>query len=152
LQKNIENACMKARRYQLAAKGAILFLKTQDFRSTGVEITFSRPSAIPNDIIQASASAFKRLFGTGREYRATGVVLLGLEADEMLQLDIFGQGLKVAKLKKLYEGVDKMQNRYGKHTLYLGSSHLANEFSQHLGERGDIPTRHRTLLKGETPR
>jgi hypothetical protein len=47
--------------------------------------------------------------------------------------------------KKLYENVDKIRNRYGKHTLYLDSGHLANEFSQHLGERGDIPTQQHTL-------
>lgn len=31
LSKNIENACMKARRYKLAAKSAVIFLRSQDF-------------------------------------------------------------------------------------------------------------------------
>ena len=124
LSKNIENACMKARRYNLAAKGAILFLKTQDFRGTGVEIKFSRRSAIPNEIVKAAAPALKRLLEPGREYRATGVVLVGLEADGMLQLDLFREGLRVEKLKKLYQGVDTLRQRYGKHTLYLGSSKI----------------------------
>src|SRR5450759_2219061 len=31
-------------------------------------------------------------------------------------------------------------------------SFLANKFGQHLGERGDIPKRKETLLKGETTR
>jgi len=152
LSKNIENACMKARRYNLAAKGAILFLKTQDFRATGVEIKFSRRSAIPNEIIKAAVPALRRLLEPGRQYRATGVVLLGLETDEMLQLDLFREGLRVEKLKKLYASVDRIRNRYGKHTLYLGSSFLANQFAQHLGERGDVPVRRESLLKGETPR
>jgi len=152
LSKNIENACMKARRYNLAAKGAILFVKTQDFRASGVEIKFSRRSAIPNEIIKAAALPFKRLLEPGQQYRATGVVLLGLECDDMLQLDLFREGLRVEKLKKLYASVDKIRNRYGKHTLYLGSSFLANQFAQHLGERGDVPVRRESLLKGETPR
>ena len=29
---------------------------------------------------------------------------------------------------------------------------IANRFEQHLGERGDIPERRTTLLKGETTR
>ncbi len=37
-------------------------------------------------------------------------------------------------------------------TLYLGASHLANRFARHLGERGDIPRRKESLLKGETAR
>ncbi len=32
------------------------------------------------------------------------------------------------------------------------TSFLANQFAQHLGERGDMPARRVTLLKGETPR
>ena len=35
LSKNIENACIKARRYQLAAAGIIIFLRQQDFRDHG---------------------------------------------------------------------------------------------------------------------
>jgi DNA polymerase-4/DNA polymerase V len=33
-----ENACAKARRYDLAAKSAIVFVRTQDYRSMGIEI------------------------------------------------------------------------------------------------------------------
>src|SRR5207247_328358 len=32
LAKNIENACMKARKYKLAARRVVIFLRTQDFR------------------------------------------------------------------------------------------------------------------------
>ena len=45
-----------------------------------------------------------------------------------------------------------MRAKYGKHTLYLGASHQANRFAQHLGERGDIPKRKGALLKGESAR
>ena len=55
-------------------------------------------------------------------------------------------------MRRLYESVDEVRRRYGKHALYLGSSFLANRFEQHLGERGDIPERRTTLLKGETTR
>lgn len=48
--------------------------------------------------------------------------------------------------------MDEVRRKYGKHTLYLGSSFLANAFGQHLGERGDIPKRKETLFKGETKR
>ena len=48
----------------------------------------------------------------GHQYRATGVVLLGLETDERLQLDLFREGLKVEKLKKVYASVDKIRDRY----------------------------------------
>src|SRR3970282_2391168 len=36
LSKNLQNACIKARRHKLAASGLILFLRLQDCRETGV--------------------------------------------------------------------------------------------------------------------
>ena len=150
--KNIENATMKARRYKLAAKGVAIFIKTQDFRSAGIEIRFSRRTALPNEIIRAVTPAFDKLFNPNFEYRQTGVTLLDLEDDSTVQLDLFCAALNVEKMRQLYASVDELRRKYGKHTLYLGSSHLANAFAQHLGERGDIPKRKDTLLKGETKR
>src|SRR5207249_3703798 len=36
LGKNIENACIKARKYKLAAQRVVIFLRTQQFRDTGL--------------------------------------------------------------------------------------------------------------------
>jgi DNA polymerase-4/DNA polymerase V len=62
LSKNIENACIKARKYQLAAKGALILLKTQAFRVQWVEVRFSRATAFPREIVRAIAPAFAHLF------------------------------------------------------------------------------------------
>jgi hypothetical protein len=85
-------------------------------------------------------------------YRSTGVVLINLEDDSVAQLDLFGAALRTIEMKKLFVGVDKMRAKYGKHTLYLGSSHLAQSSAQHAADRGDEPLRKRVLLKGETKR
>ena len=68
------------------------------------------------------------------------------------QLDLFGSVLKSDGLKKVFESVDAISARYGKHAVFLGSSFQAMAFGTHLGERGDMPTRVRELFKGETPR
>jgi len=152
LSKNIENACMKVRRYSLAARSVIIFLKTQDFRYVGTELKFVRRTALPNEIIQALTPAFDELFSPGTPYRATGVVLGKLEEDTVVQLDLFGGTLQTIKLKRLFAAVDHIRERSGKHTLFLGSSFLAHRAAQHAGERGDNPQRKTTLLKGETAR
>ncbi len=143
---------MKARRYKLAAKGAVIFIKTQDFRSAGMEVRLSRPTAFPNDILLAIRPAFDGLFNPALSYRQTGVVLVGLEEDLTVQLDLFGAVLRAERMRRLYGSVDEVRRKYGKHAVHLGSSFLANQFAQHLGERGDIPKRKETLLKGETAR
>jgi hypothetical protein len=152
LSKNIENATMKARRYNLAPRGVIIYLRSQDFNSVGLEVKLSRRTAIPNELIEAIRPEFRQVFQTGTLYRSTGVVLANLEDDSVVQLDLFGAALRTIEMKKLFLGVDKMRAKYGKHTLYLGSSHLAQSSAQHSADRGDEPLRERVLLKGETKR
>ena len=70
----------------------------------------------------------------------------------MMQLDLFGETLRAEKFSRVYQAVDHMREKYGKHTVFLGSSFLAHKFGQQLGERGDEPQRKRQLFKGETKR
>ncbi|RJQ42685.1 MAG: DNA polymerase IV [Gaiellales bacterium] len=152
LAKNVENATMKARRYHLAAGRAILFLKTQDFRGAAAEVRFSRATAFPHEVIAAMEPAFDRLFRPSKLYRSTGVVLFKMEDDTIIQPDLFGVTARIERISKAYEAVDAVRRKYGKHTVFLGSSFAAHHFGQHLGERGDAPERKDDLFKGETPR
>ena len=64
LAKNIENGCMKVRRYQLVAGSAMCFLRTQDFRDVGLEVRFSRPTAFSHEVIHALRPLFDDLFSS----------------------------------------------------------------------------------------
>lgn len=152
LSKNVENATMKARRYNLAAERAVCFLKTQDFRGAGAEVRFSRPTAFPHQVLAAMEPAFERLFDPGKLYRSTGVVLFKLSEDVIHQPDLFGVTAEIEKVGRVYEAVDGVRMKYGKHTIFLGSSFRAHKFGQHLGDRGDVPERKDDLFKGETAR
>lgn len=152
LSKNVENACMKARCYKLEARRLYVFLKTQDFTYLGAEIKLNRASAFPNEIIGVMRSVFDELFNPQYEYRATGVCLYKLSAQGNLQMDLFGETLRIDKMRKIFESVDTIRKKYGKHTVCLGSSFLANAASQHANERGDQSERSKSLLPGETKR
>lgn len=152
LQTLIIDDSIKARKYKLAAKGAFVFLKTQQFRYHDMDVRFSRTTPFPQEIIKAIAPAFAQLFRPGEEYRATGVVLLKLEEDDMVQLDLLGETVQAEKFSRVYQAVDHMREQYGKRTVFLGSSFLAHKFGQQLGERGDEPLRKTLLFKGKTKR
>ena len=152
LSKNLENACMKARRYRLEAGRLYFFLKTQDFNYQGAEIRLNRPSAFPNEILGVIRTVFDDIFDPALEYRATGICLYKLAVPGNMQLDLFGEVLRIEKFRRIFESVDIIRKRYGKHAVFLGSSHLANKFSAHLDERGDLPERNKMLLPGETER
>lgn len=152
VSKNIENACIRLRRYKLAATRGVFFLKKQNFRYQGIELRFSRSTAIPSDLVGLLAGYFDQIFEANCFYRATGVILYKFEEEKPLQLDFFGQALKAQERKILYQGIDELNAKFGKHTVFLGSSFWANHFNQHLGERGDLPARKEFLIKGETRR
>jgi DNA polymerase-4 len=152
LAKNVENACIKARKYKLATQRVVIFLRTQQFRDTGLEVELSGPTQFPNDILRAVTPAFEELFSPRTLYRATGVILLKLTEAYYSQLDLFGEAIRMQRLSHLYESVDALREKYGKHTVFLGASFLAHKSAQHDGERGHVPDRQRQLLPGETAR
>lgn len=152
LSKNIENACIKARRHRLAARDIVFFLKTQDFRCRGLELKLSRATSLPGEITEALASCFDEVYRAGTLYRATGIVLMHLEDASQLQHDLFGSSVRAQKLRAIYEAVDKLRERHGKHTVFLGSSFAAITAPGHRGQRGTPASRKGALLKGETTR
>lgn len=56
--KNLENACIKARRHKLSATRLIIFLRRQDFRDSGIEIKLNSPTPYPSDLFNALKEGF----------------------------------------------------------------------------------------------
>ena len=152
LSKNLENACIKARRYNLAATKLILFLRNQDFSHDGLEITLTRPTAYPVELFSPLREGFSRVFKQSVLYRSTGVVLAGLMPETQVQYTLFDDTIKIQKMGKIYNAVDELSGKFGKHTIQHGSSLPTKIQSQHEGERGDVPVRKNDLFKGENKR
>lgn len=151
LSKNVENACIKARRWNLASPHVFFFLKTQDFKYHGFEIKLPYATNIPQDILREISRFFPEVFKKGGLYRASGITLTRLSQGGE-QLDLFGKVQESEAKRLVFESVDEISERYGKHAVFLGSSFQAMKFGAHLGARGDLPERTRDLFKGETKR
>jgi DNA polymerase-4/DNA polymerase V len=152
LSKNIENACIKARRWDLATKEIFFFLKTQDFEYCGCEVKLAHPSAIPQEILAAVSRYFPQVFRSGVDYRATGITLMKLSDARVVQLDLFGSVQKSEGLKRVFASVDEMSARYGKHIVFLASSLKTMERRIRDGERGGPSTATGARFRGETMR
>jgi DNA polymerase-4/DNA polymerase V len=152
LSKNLENACIKARRYKLAAARLILFLRKQDFTSSGVEIRLSRPTAYPVEMFDSLREGFGQVYEPRALYRQTGVVLGGLAAEAGTQYSLFDDTAKIEKMARIYACVDELSRKYGKHAVQHGASLPAKLQAQHEGERGDVPMRKGNLFQGENKR
>ena len=152
LSKNIENACIKARRWNLASPAVFFFLKTQDFKYHGCEVKLPHSTAAPQDILAAAQEYFPKVYRRGMLYRATGITLLKLHDAGAGQLDLFGGAKKTEGLLRVFKSIDELSERYGKHVVFLGSSFHAMTHTAHAGERGEAPRRVQNLFKGETAR
>ena len=150
LMRNMESACIKARRYSLAPNKIVVFLKKNDFNTVGSEAKLSRPCALPLEFSCVIHNLFDSCYCPKDIYRATGVVLLDLEPDTNIQYSLFDDPLQVEKIRSLYGVADELGRKFGKHTLHLGSSHPIDKMGK--GRRGTATTREQTQLKGETLR
>ena len=152
LARNLENACIKARRHNLAAQRLSLFLRQQDFRDNGCEIKLDRPASYPAELFKALHEGFSRLYRPGTPYRQTTVVLAGLVAESACQYTLFDDPVRMEKMSRLYHAVDSLSARFGKHTVQHGASLPTRQHTQHAGDRGDLPHRRKDLIRGETAR
>jgi len=152
LSKNIENACIKARRHNLVTKEIFFFLKTQDFSYTGFDIKLSHGVSVPQEIIKAVGDVFDTVYKVNTLYRASGIVLGKLEENITVQQDLFGTSVSIENTKVIYDFLDKLSKKFGKHVVFLGSSFTAMTTKTHAGERSDNTERSKDLFRGETKR
>jgi hypothetical protein len=54
---------------------------------------------------------------------------------------LLGALIQIEKTPRLYQRVDWIETKYGKHTLFLGSSFYAHANAQRESEQGMLPER-----------
>lgn len=152
LSKNIENACIKLRRHNLYTKEIAFFLKTQDFRYHGLELKLGEEVSVPQEILNAVREYFDKVFKKNTLYRATGITLMKLTHEKGTTMDLFGHSNDLAKISRIYEAIDFIDLKYGKHSVFLGSSFKAMTQNQYVGDRNTQSERRMQILKGENKR
>lgn len=153
LCKNIENACRKARRYGLVSAHFSFSLKTQNFIHYGHELKLEYATNDPMTFIKYVEPLFSDIFSENLSYRTTAFSLHGL-SENPGQLDLFGNRIVEDKRIELYNVLDDVTAKYGKHTVRLGASEYAVKNGDHAGNRGEPAWRKKpeNWLPGETAR
>jgi DNA polymerase-4/DNA polymerase V len=150
LVRNLESAFIKLRRHKLRAGAISIFLRDGEFRTSGAEALLTRSTSSTLEAMGAAAGLFERVFREGIAYRLTGIVLSKLEADGAVQYSLFDDVSGVRSLKQIDGVFDGVNDRYGKHSLHLGTSLWLRKYRRHVSARGDLPERKTDLLRGET--
>ena len=83
------------------------FLRTQDFRHTGYELVLSRPTNVPSVIVPLINAHLDTIYRP-EVHRLTGVVLSHLRGEGDTQLDLFGEALRAEQVRRIYDGIDRL--------------------------------------------
>ena len=92
---------------------------------------------------------FNKIYKSNVLYRATGVILSKLANEGHDERTLFDDILRIEKLKSLSEVTDKLNNKFGKHTLHLGSTEFLKTRDSNSHPRANVSERKIDLLKGE---
>lgn len=152
LSQNIENACAKLRRFCLVTPEIYFFLKTQDFTYSGMEIQLPCAVSVPEEIISLVHIHFHTVYKENTLYRATGVTLRRLGENSLIQMNLFDSPLQTKKHDSIHACIDILSHRFGKHTVFLGSSLKAtkNPRTRLLDLGKNTIVQKEILFKGET--
>jgi hypothetical protein len=119
----------------------VAFLKRNDFSYTGREIKLNRPSVYPMELSPELHHIFVEIYRSQDLYRATGVILMELTKDANIQYTLFEDALKAERVHDIYHVMDEVSEKYGKHSLHLGASHLIEVFGRGKQSAGTSASR-----------
>jgi DNA polymerase-4 len=144
LSKNVAAACRKARSIKVAPREIRFYLKTQDFRYVGLDLTLPIAANTSPELMRLIEANFDHAFRKNTLYRTTGIVLKGISPEENLGMDLFGEKTKLDKSSTVFKAVDRLNHRFGDNTVFLAGSMRALGQSDELRpitkeERLDIP-------------
>ncbi|MBX7149759.1 DNA polymerase IV [bacterium] len=145
--RNLEGACLKARRFGLEAKTLSLYLKTQNFKGYALDLKLPYATSVPLNISAPFYDLFEALYRPNTLYRATGVVLGELSVVTEKQFSLFENPVQTVKQEWVTKSMDSINAKYGKFKVHLAESLSAQK--RHEGARGELPARKKELLKGE---
>lgn len=150
---NLENACIRARRHHLSPSVVGVYLRRADFRSQYDEARLPFQTASPIDIAPLVEKLFSQLIRASEQYRASGIVLACLKGEQAYQQSLFlYERVAHERSHRLFQSIDALDERYGKHTVQLGRSFIARKKGSHEGVRNVKPIRSTIRLFGETVR
>lgn len=143
LMRNIERAFAALRRQGLYARGMHLFLKTNDFRYTSLDLVLPNSVASSAGLITELSLRFDKLFVSKTNYRATGVTLNHLSPYR--EVSLFGNDVTKDN-EEISTVMDTLEAKYGKPVIFLGSSAHMKSSIQNAGPRSIQKTENTSVL------
>ena len=130
LSKHVEDACRKARHYDLYPYKISFFLKTSTFEIIRCTCSLTGPSNSPEILLKQIIPQFETLLSKDTLYRATGITLHELHKNIVIQNDLFGSTNKANTLNLVYKQIDSLEKKFGKRLVHIGSTYTARNHNE----------------------
>ncbi len=102
------------------------FDQNESFYKKVGTFTFPEPTDNVLDLVKVATTMVDHIYKPGVKYKKCGVVLTGLEPKASHIYDLLTDMEEIHKKEKLLQAFEKVQERFGKNKLGVGSSNLAN--------------------------
>ena len=117
----VEKAASQLREEGLRARCVSLKLRDSNFKTVTRSYTLKEATCEDHVIFDTVADLFHKLFTRQTRVRLVGVALTSLTSDVPVQMDLFGN-MDAKQWQKLYEGIDRIRDKYGFRSILRGSS------------------------------
>lgn len=117
----VEKAASQLREEGLRARCVSLKLRDSNFKTVTRSHTLNKAACEDHIIFDTVVGLFRKLFTRRTRVRLVGVALTSLTSGASPQMELF-ENLDAKQWQKLYQGIDRIRDKYGFRSILRGSS------------------------------
>ncbi len=123
-------AAAKLRKQQQSATAITIFILTSRFKDNYYSNSLTLPLPVATnrtpELIHAAQRGLELIYCDGCEYKKSGVIMQGLQPENIQQGNVFSQSYEPQKQQRLMETIDRLNTTMGKNTIYWAASGSEN--------------------------
>lgn len=124
------SAAAKLRAQQQNTTAMTIFILTSKFKDNYYSNSITLPLPVATnrtpELINAALRGLELIYREGYEYKKAGVIMQGLQPENIQQGNVFLQSYDLQKQQRLMETVDRLNTTMGKNTIYWAASGIEN--------------------------
>ena len=120
------SAAAKLRKQQQNTTAITIFILTSRFKDNYYSNSITLPLPVATnrtpELINAALRGLELIYRDGYEYKKAGVIMQGLQPENLMQGNVFLQEYQPEKQQKLMETIDRLNQTMGKNTVFWAAS------------------------------
>jgi DNA polymerase V len=126
-------AAAKLRKQQQSATAITIFILTSRFKDNYYSNSLTLPLPMASnrtpELIHAALRGLEVIYRNGYEYKKAGVIMQGLQPENIQQGNVFLQSYEPDKQQRLVKTIDRLNTTMGKNTVFWAASGIKNSWA-----------------------